>query len=258
MNSDEFAQKIKDKYPAYANMSNPELVRKTLEKHPAYRNQITEEAPQSTGSMAWEATKGALSTPIPVAGRAVEAVRNDIPNLISEKSGQLGQKVGGLPGEAIKDVGLAVGTTAGTVGEMLPKTVGEGAAIGLAGPVMEGAGNIVKPITKKLIPAAGDMLADFAGAWTGKDPEYIKAVFKKPEIMKKVSQAIGMDVQKSAVDAINPGKQKLGKLVGALQDSFAQFGKEATSGKAPMVETTKALKGVASQLESMGHRVPKE
>src|SRR5258708_18809935 len=76
--------------------------------------------------------------------------------------------------------------------------------------------------------------------------------------MKKVSQAIGMDVQKSAVDAINTGKQKLGKVVGALQDSFAQFGKEATSGKAPMVETTKALKGVASQLESMGHRVPKE
>ena len=40
MNSDEFANKIKAKYPDYAEMNNQELTRKMLAKYPDYADQV--------------------------------------------------------------------------------------------------------------------------------------------------------------------------------------------------------------------------
>ena len=52
---DEFAQKIKTKYPEYSQMDNAELSRRIVDKHPEYASQVTfdtvetpQEAPQVT------------------------------------------------------------------------------------------------------------------------------------------------------------------------------------------------------------------
>ena len=44
---DEFAQKIKTKYPEYSEMDNRELAQKIVNKHPEYKDQVSLEAESS-------------------------------------------------------------------------------------------------------------------------------------------------------------------------------------------------------------------
>jgi hypothetical protein len=166
-----------------------------------------------------------------------------------------------------------VGNTAMRAGEMglrgaqslVPSEAPEVAATIAAGPVGQIAGDAIKgvsaPISKyggKAASYVGDHLSELAGYMSGKDPEYIKAVFNNPGIMKKVGEQIGLDIQKSATDAIALGRKALGDKVEAAEDGLAMFGTDAVSGKSPIVDLKTPLKGIVSQLESKGHYVPKE
>lgn len=61
MTTDQFAEKLKSKYPAYKNVDNATLVKQTLEKYPQYKSQINDQ-PQEKLSVAGQIFKPFLET----------------------------------------------------------------------------------------------------------------------------------------------------------------------------------------------------
>ena len=54
MNYNEFAQKIKAKYPEYADMDNLELTQKIIAKYPEYKEQVVFEQPAKGANLQTE------------------------------------------------------------------------------------------------------------------------------------------------------------------------------------------------------------
>lgn len=94
------------------------------------------EAPSeiSKSEAAMSAFGEALGTDIPVIGKAVGALRKDIPAAISETAGALAPE-----SKTVQRGAAALGTAIGTTGEMLPKTMGDAAIMALSGPLWRGA-----------------------------------------------------------------------------------------------------------------------
>jgi hypothetical protein len=266
---DQFADSIKAKYPEYAKVDNATLTAKMLEKYPEYKAKVNMALAKTMTPAEYDAA-GQPNSPrepgleeVPITallGLAADALadkanaaRNSLP-AATTAAGSIARRAGqGVLG--LGELGLR------TAGAMVPKTKGDVAGLIASGPVGNVAAEAAPGFMKyggKAAAVTGDWMADLAGAWTGKDPEYIKAVFQKPEIMKKVGEAIGLDIQKSATEAIAIGRKALGDQVGAAEDGIAMFGKTATAGNSPMVDLKTPLKDVVKTMESRGHYVPKE
>lgn len=91
---------------------------------------------------ALERTGEIITAPLPLGiGRAVEAVRTDIPGIIAEKTGELATSAGPF-GPAISSTGLGVAAGLGLAGELIPKTPLDVALLAAAGPVGRGLGRV--------------------------------------------------------------------------------------------------------------------
>jgi hypothetical protein len=129
---DDFAGKIKAKYPAYANVENRKLVGSVLEKYPVYKSQLKTDAIES------------LAVP-----KGQEAVRG-------------AAQVTGM--RAAKPMSVAEMADTPFVKDMLAKNVGAGefgAGMLAGGPVLSAIGRAFKP-TVSMIPEASKLL-DAAG-----------------------------------------------------------------------------------------------
>lgn len=178
----------------------------------------------------------------------------------------LNTQLGGLADAArgaVKESGSAIVRGAGAVAGagldaaksiIAPSSPAEvGAAIG--GPaVVEGVKGALSA-AKPALSFTGNLLADLAGWWTGKHPDYIKTVFQNPAIAKQFGDAVGSDIQAHVVSKIEAGKKALGDQFKSIQDEIAKFGADST-GKAVAVDSKSAMREVAASLESAGHKIP--
>jgi len=116
----EFAQKVKAKYPQYGSMSDGDLVGKVLAKHPEYGNNIKGYA-QSTkpGHQGAIITQGGNPTP--------KTTTDKVANFIGNQSSTIGGIVGGLGGIPGGLPGMAAGASAGGAAAeaFRQKTMGE-------------------------------------------------------------------------------------------------------------------------------------
>lgn len=207
------------------------------QNQPIYPPQSELSKPQA----AWQVMKGALGTDIPLVGPAVGAVREQIPNWIAEKGGQIG-----FPKTA-----ATVGTAVSTAGELLPKNLGDLAAMVTAEPLAKGAVMVGKPF----IRGTGEVLAEIAAKISGANKEAVKAVFKNPKIAAKFGDLLGQWDQANLVEAVQGNLKKVGGRFKAVQDALAGFA-AADRKMLPRVNLEPALDATVQHMVDTGHRVP--
>lgn len=123
----EFAQKVKTKYPEYASVPDMQLVQKVLTKHPEYGSNIKGFASSKKGD--WKIFGQAPPAPKTTTDKVAETIGKHSPDIGGAIGGLAGGLMGGIPGA----VGGAV--AGGEFGESLrAKTMG-----GEAKPLKEGA-----------------------------------------------------------------------------------------------------------------------
>jgi hypothetical protein len=149
MNPQEFAQKIKAKYPQYNDVDDATLAQKVIEKYPQYKASVTmAEAPKKS---ILEKTTGVVNAIFP-GKRLGEAVGNSIDAIRGLASGDMerfgssadanARLVAPVAGD-VASIGLNLATAggAGTAGKFVPqllKSIGLGAGISGAEAVAEG------------------------------------------------------------------------------------------------------------------------
>ena len=161
------------------------------------------ESPLTTAGAAKQAIGETMREDLPYVGRAVQAVRKDIPEYIAEKGGAMG----------FPKTGAAIGTAIGTAGEMLPKTGLDLALVGGAKPLAAGA----KMAVRKVAPAA-------ISAFTRIEKPIVERAIARPGLLAdktllapdKVEGAI-----KALADGIKAGRSSLGDRLSKIEDAVA-------------------------------------
>lgn len=219
MTSEEFAAKIKEKYPQYQNMDNPVLIRKVLEKYPDYASQIQEQDPQSMVGSAWES----LGEKVPGLSQAGEFVEETVPGEIAETAGAIGSKAGPL-GPIIEQIGTQIATPISMAGSAIPRTVGDVSLQLAASPVSKAIGvarGALRPATKW----AGNVGRSLLARDIGVAEPFIENVQRNPEFLKKISNdpLVIQDHIKRVGEIMGRGLGYVGKRVEAIEDKFLQI-----------------------------------
>ena len=165
---------------------------------------------------AWDATKAALGTPIPGLDQFGRFLSQDAPGYIAEKSG-----MSHFP--FVRGAGIVAAGTLGTVGEMVPRKVGDVAAQAIAGPVLEGAGAAVKSLGP-----VKDLAAKISTSFLARDigvPEaFIENVRKHTDVLKNLSEDMSVvyDHAKSLGEIMKRGVERLGTHIHAVEEKFIE------------------------------------
>jgi hypothetical protein len=174
MTTDEFASKIKAKYPQYKDMDNNELTTKIVAKYPQYKSQVTEgNNSKSIGNKAYD-----------FAQETVPYIAGGMAGAAGAPLGLLGAGAGAGLGYAGAKTGLrGIGKILGyekqnTLPQEALKTVTDfptGATMEMASPAVEGV------LGTQVAKRTGKGLADMFGTLPGVDTERIIAMFKNPK-----------------------------------------------------------------------------
>lgn len=167
MSPADFAQKIKAKYPQYANVNDDELVTRIVEKYPEYRSKVRPVTPSAENNFGMVSGQKMQPTqfdqPKPTAvGRVMNkvapVVTEDAPAILGMTGATVGTALAGPPGGI---GGAIIGGAAGkaiqqnadnkprTVGQTFQEQIGAGAVQGAT----EGAGQAVAPLVGKVLKA---------------------------------------------------------------------------------------------------------
>ena len=170
MNSSEFAQTIRDKFPgSYDHVDDQTLTGKILEKYPQYSDRVTIDSPQpqGMGSMAWEA----LGEPEKVSRQGFSDISNAIPQP---------EPTGNLPMDVIKGTPSILGKSfAETAGKVAPGFISPvSLALMGGGAVVKGVSKI--PLVRKGAEALGRGAAGAIEKTTGISGDSVRSVFQKP------------------------------------------------------------------------------
>src|SRR5271170_1378626 len=115
----EFAQKVKTKYPEYASIPDAQLVQKVLTKHPEYGSNIKGFQQNKAGD--WRVTAPGTPAPKTTTDKVANWIGKESPTIAGALGGIAGGVAGGIPGAV---AGAAAG---GAAGETLKeKTMGSG------------------------------------------------------------------------------------------------------------------------------------
>ena len=144
MTYEELGQRVKAKYPVYANLPDRDLGIRVARKYPEYNAQIEEAQPMSGMQMLGEVA----GAPIPGLSRVAQFMRTDLPNALAEQSG--------IPG-------AIAGTVIAMAGEFIPATVGELGGYAASPAVGKVAGAGFRTLGKGLGSLSGKVAAPFAG-----------------------------------------------------------------------------------------------
>lgn len=172
---------------------------------------------QSKLGMALDVAKGTWNANIPVLGDVVESLRNSVPNYIAEKTGAIGEKVGGPVGKAIKGYGVAESGILGTAAEFAPKTAGDLAIMGLSGPASEAASAVAGKVAPTVISKLTRIEEPVVSRYISKVGKGAKDIFNKeiqsPEWVENAVSKIS--------SALKEGRSAVGKKLGAIEDRVA-------------------------------------
>lgn len=211
---------MKSKYPQYAGIADAELAQKVIAKHPEYQSRITQaapETPQSTMGMAKQAIGETLKEPVPYLGAAVEGLRNKIPGAIAEETGNFSEALRqagyGKSASAVNAFGVGLAGTIGTVGELLPKTGGELALTGLAGPAVKGAMAGIKKVAPQVISGLSRNPLPVVERAIERTDEISNPALKLPETAENAVAALG--------DKLKEGRRLLGQKLARIEDAVA-------------------------------------
>lgn len=152
-----------------------------------------------------------------------------------------------------KGVGKAVGTGGRIVADMIPSHMKDALFLAAAGPAMEAASVVGKPVLK----AGGNFLADIAGELAGKSPEVVKAVFTAPgSVWKKATEVFSLKNQEALVKSIGEGLESQGRQFKQLEEGFSGFAGTPSAGKGLQVDLEPAFNKVRTDMVKGGHRLP--
>lgn len=247
MNSQEFAAKVRTKYPgAYDSIDDDTLTQKVLAKYPEYASSV--DSPSSEGPGVLEsAALGAMSG-VPFAQTAVSGIQAMSPNKTYEEAHKEletakdkawethpvaygGGKTAGLIGTALVAPEGLVGAVATGAGYGLdtsakPEDMIKDAAIGSAGgAVLHGVGKtIINPMIEKVFPAVGKRAVASLGAPTLDD---VNAYLKNPEAIRSALSNTQM-AEKLAMTTDDIGKAA-GHLSGEAVENLSKTTKPILS-----------------------------
>lgn len=200
----------------------------------------------SYSDLALQAAGAALDTPVPVVGGALIKAQEGL-----ESASATADKFYtdlGVPG-----VGKAVHAGGRFVAGMIPARMKDALFVAMAGPALEGAAAVGRPIAR----AGGNLLADVAGAVAGKQPEVVKELFKRPGAMwRKAAEIFGHEHQKALVRSVDEGLASKGAKFREIEESLSGF-VVGSAGKAPKVQMQAVLDDVQKEMLARGHHLPK-
>lgn len=183
----------------------------------------------STGGAVLQATKEALGTDIPFVGKAMGALRKDIPSAMAEHGGLLG---------------AVAGTVVGTAGEMLPKTIGDLILQEAAGPVLKGTKGLVKAVAPAISEAASSIMAREIGV----AKPFVDMMKKNPQALKNISEDMTSVLKhaESMGNILKRGADLASSKVGMIEDQFLQMAKDT-----PKLQNRIMIDDVAEKFRAM-------
>lgn len=165
MTPQEFAGKIKAKYPQYASMDDAELTQRMVSKYPQYASQVQmtskPQQPQGLGGKIWDA----LGKPEQLSSQGLNQIAQMIPQ---------GKVTGNLPADLVRG---APRIAADTLAQVAPGFVSRGSILTAgAAPALKTIGKAAAPLGKSFASGLED--------WAGIRPEgSISEAFKDPTLM---------------------------------------------------------------------------
>lgn len=192
----EFAQKIKDKYPAYGAMKDGELVQKVLQKYPQYGNQIKGYAQKRTGDH-----QGALV----LTGQQEQDLGMRQPDQPSRTD-----KVASFITRQDPTIGAAIGSVAGGMAGGIPGAVAGATAGGAAGSALQqkvsrGAVSGKEAAKEGAVQGAWDLVGGLAGKGISKAAELLGV----SEAVMKFALKTGEDLDRGVNPAAAMNKFKI-------------------------------------------------
>lgn len=185
--------------------------------------------------MAGQAIGQTLSQDLPGVGPVVGAMRGTLPNVLQTLSNAAGMPNNPFPG-MIRGVG-----------EALPKTGGDLALQGLAGPLTEAGGAIAAPIARKLVPSIVEAVTRFESTIVE------RAIARVSQVGRKMEGTALTDASEQAVgklkEAVKGALSSVGKRMGSVEDAVA-----ARSDK--LVTTGDIAEKFSTNLAKAGYEVP--
>lgn len=232
MTRDEFALKIKSKYPIYKDQDNDVLVGRILQKYPQYQSQVNQD---SKLGIARQALSQTMTQDLPLVGKAVGNLRTNIPNQLAEKYG--------MPG-------AIAGTAIGTAGELLPKTGGDLALQGLTGPLLKGIGFVTK---KGLIPLGRKVLPSLTEALTSIEAPIVeRAIQRASQVGQKMKGVLDSNVTEMAVNKLKEATKDYKTLIGSKLKRIEDAVIKSTKKQIPIADIGDQL---SKMLAGSGYKV---
>lgn len=216
MNPEQFAKKIKEKYPQYANYDDLELTNKIINKYPQYRNVVELPKPKSERVQDIEETISRVSSSLGERADKIAEIKS------AEASGQQG---------AVRSLFQKIGQGAGAVSDVIGQT-----AIGLGKAVLS------QKAEEKIASTVSNVVSD--PEFIGNLPE-VQNILNKYESLKQTNPSLARDIDASL---------GLGQL--GLDIATAGIGGQAVKGGAKLaakgVETASQGAGKVAKLTGRG------
>ena len=222
----------------------------------------------SKPAAAWQATKDAYNAPIP--GQIWKGGPSllEAKQRIEEGSNLIGR---GMAAMGQPSMGSDFAMTGRMAAGMIPGRMKDALWLAAIGPIIEGAGvagkaalatdagQAVAGAAKTAVKGGGQLLADVAGVFAGKDSEVLKVLANKPgAIWKKASELFSIAHQENVEKTLQEGMGKVGEKFGALEDQLAGYQGTPTQGMAPKVNLKKVFDSTIDAMQKSGHRIPED
>lgn len=153
-------------------------------------------------------------------------------------------------------IGKAVEAGGKFTAGMIPARMKDALFVAMAGPALEAASAIGKPVAR----FGGDILADIAGQVAGRSPEALKVIFKKPgALWKKANEVFSLVHQERLVKNIERAMGERGAQFKELENVLTGFSEGAvkSKGRAAVVNTDSVIADVSKEMMRSGFQLPK-